>query len=94
LRESDIVCRWGGEEFLVVLKHCDLDAAWQLAEKIRTTIERETVVWGVEKISVQGSLGVVQRHSGESIDQLLARADQALYRAKHLGRNRAEKDAD
>jgi PleD family two-component response regulator len=52
------------------------------------------VVWGVEKISVQGSLGVVQRHSGESIDQLLARADQALYRAKHLGRNRAEKDAD
>ena len=94
LRESDIVCRWGGEEFLVVLKHCDLDAAWQLAEKIRTTIERETVVWGVEEISVQASLGVVQRHPGELREQLLARADQAMYRAKHLGRNRTEKDAD
>ena len=94
LRESDIVCRWGGEEFLVVLKYCDLDAAWQLAEKIRTTIERETVVWGVEEISVQASLGVVQRHTGESRDQLLARADQTMYRAKHLGRNRTEKDTD
>nr|WP_321469231.1 sensor domain-containing diguanylate cyclase [uncultured Desulfobulbus sp.] len=94
LRESDIVCRWGGEEFLVVLKCCNLDAAWQLAEKIRTTIERETVVWGVEEISVQASLGVVQRHTGEPRDQLLARADQTMYRAKHLGRNRTEKDAD
>ncbi len=92
LRQSDIVCRWGGEEFLVVLKHCDLDAAWQLAEKIRTTIGRETVVWDTEEISVQASLGVVQRGPGEHREELLARADRALYRAKDMGRNRTEKD--
>jgi diguanylate cyclase (GGDEF)-like protein len=91
LRESDIICRWGGEEFLVVLKQCDLDAAYRLAEKIRIAVAEEVFVWGTEELSVQLSLGVVQRQPGELREHLLHRADAALYKAKHNGRNRTER---
>jgi diguanylate cyclase (GGDEF)-like protein len=91
LRESDIVCRWGGEEFLVLLKNCGLDAAFQLAEKIRNTVGKETIVWGTDELHVQVSLGVAQRQPDEQRENLLARADQAMYRAKNNGRNRTER---
>lgn len=93
LRESDIVCRWGGEEFLVVLKRCDLDAAYRLAEKIRIAVAEKIFVWGNEELSVHMSLGVVQRLPGELREHLLHRADAALYQAKHNGRNRTERGA-
>lgn len=87
LRESDIVCRWGGEEFLVLLKNCDIEAAFQLAEKIRTTLEREVLVWETSELHVRCSLGVAQRQPDEQRDSLLTRVDRALYRAKKNGRN-------
>ncbi len=87
LRESDIVCRWGGEEFLALLKNCDIEAAFQLAEKIRTTLERETLVWGTSEIHVRCSLGVAQRQPDEQRESLMTRADRALYQAKDNGRN-------
>jgi len=87
LRESDIVCRWGGEEFLALLKNCDIEAAFQLAEKIRTTLERETLVWGTSEMHVRCSLGVAQRQPDEQRESLMTRADRALYQAKDNGRN-------
>ncbi len=87
LRHSDIVCRWGGEEFLVVIKGSAGTEALPLAEKIRSTVEagafrcRDTVV------PVTISLGIASYIDGETPDELIARADQALYAAKGEGRN-------
>ena len=87
LRHSDIVCRWGGEEFLVVIKGAAGTEALPLAEKIRSTVEagafrcRDTVV------PVTISLGIASYIDGETPDELIARADQALYAAKGEGRN-------
>ncbi len=88
IRESDIVCRWGGEEFLLVLPDCDLDQAVAIAEKVRAAIEnrRVTLAWG--SISVTVSLGAAQLRAGERRDDLIKRSDEALYVAKAAGRNR------
>ena len=88
VRESDVIGRWGGEEFLVLLKNCDLAQAMTVAEKIRTAMaSRDFVTEGVTW-PVTVSLGVAQFRPGESEDSLVGRADAALYRAKSEGRNR------
>jgi diguanylate cyclase (GGDEF)-like protein len=87
LRESDIVCRWGGEEFLVVLKGTIADQGRPLAEKIRSAVETGTFRHGETIVSVTVSLGVATYVNGETPDQLIARADKALYEAKNRGRN-------
>jgi len=91
LRDADIVCRWGGEEFLVILKNCGIDDAFQIAEKIRLTVAGLTVVFRDVNMLVNISLGVAQWQVGENEETLLMRADSAMYRAKSNGRNRTEK---
>jgi diguanylate cyclase (GGDEF)-like protein len=87
VRGNDLVSRWGGEEFMVLLKECELPAAQQLAETIRTTIEG--CDFGLGK-PVTVSLGVAMYQNNESTDSFFTRVDQALYKAKHRGRNRLE----
>lgn len=87
LRKADIVCRWGGEEFLVVVKDIPEAEGRQLAEKIRSAVESGSFHHKSETIAVTVSLGVAAHGQGETADQLIARADQALYAAKHAGRN-------
>lgn len=87
LRQSDLVCRWGGEEFLVLLKGTNAEQGQQLAEKIRLAIESSTYRHGEQSIPVTASLGVAAYTAGETLDQLIARADHALYDAKRKGRN-------
>lgn len=87
LRKADIVCRWGGEEFLVVVKDIPEAEGRQLAEKIRSAVESGPFHHKGETIAVTVSLGVAAHGQGETADQLIARADQALYAAKHAGRN-------
>lgn len=87
LRESDIVCRWGGEEFLVVLKGSAEAQGHPLAEKIRDAVEAGTFHYGETTVPVTISLGVAAYIDGETPDQLIARADKALYEAKDRGRN-------
>jgi diguanylate cyclase (GGDEF)-like protein len=88
LRESDIVCRWGGEEFLVVIKSAEAAQGQTLAEKIRGTVENGAFRWQGKQVPVTVSLGVAFYKDGETPEQLIARADQALYAAKEAGRNR------
>ena len=85
VRETDTVCRWGGEEFIVLLPQTNLENAASLAEYLRSAIEK-TRVAHLPPITI--SIGVAQHQSGEPAENLLKRADAALYRAKNLGRNR------
>jgi len=88
LRASDIVSRWGGEEFLVVLKDVNQDQAAQLAEKVRGAVERAVTAQRDKAIRVTISLGVSAYQQGDTPEKLIARADRALYAAKEQGRKR------
>jgi diguanylate cyclase (GGDEF)-like protein len=91
LRESDVLCRWGGEEFLILLKNCTLEKATSIAENLRGTIEgndfSRTTDLLKTRMNVTVSMGVAQCKENESEDSVFERADQALYQAKENGRN-------
>jgi len=90
LRGVDVLARWGGEEFVVLLPHCDGDQAQRLAEKLRALIAAEPFpVVG----QVTSSFGVAEFRHPESADAWLNRADAALYQAKAAGRNRVRRGA-
>jgi len=83
-----IVGRLGGEEFAILLEGAGIDAATAHAETLRVGLARLSFETGRGGLSVTCSLGVAEAQPGESIDQLLKRADAALYEAKESGRNR------
>ncbi len=85
-RQGDTVARWGGEEFVVVLPETDLAGAQRFAERLRRTIEAQSV--GDMKTSA--SCGVATMLPEDNVEELLRAADQALYQAKTNGRNRTE----
>jgi len=85
IRTEDVAARWGGEEFIIILPHTTCDAAAALAERIRAAFEHHPD--HDVPIDLSASFGVVQLQEDEDHDTLLRRADDALYRAKHLGRN-------
>jgi diguanylate cyclase (GGDEF)-like protein len=87
LRTSDTVCRWGGEEFLMILNGCDADAGIALAEKLRVALEGDPELRALVPNGVTASFGVAQLTSDESVESLVGRADKALYQAKLTGRN-------
>lgn len=84
LRKSDILARWGGEEFVVMLPHCALSGAVHLAEKLRRLLESAPVE-GVGVVTA--SFGVSQFAPQETVGECLRRVDSALYAAKSAGRN-------
>lgn len=89
LRESDILSRWGGEEFLFLLPATALDTAADIAERLRKEIGALEIDCSEQlKLNISATFGIAQRKDGESFDALLARADQALYEGKHSGKNR------
>ena len=88
VRESDSLFRTGGEEFMVLLTATDTAGAIKLAERMRKRIEQSRYVADKTVIRYTTSIGVASYIPEENIHTLLARADQALYRAKHQGRNR------
>lgn len=91
VRASDVTCRWGGEEFLALLRDCDGEQAYALAEKIRVAMEQTPFTSEGKSTVMTASLGVAQYRPGEDLDALLRRADKALYAAKQGGRNRAQR---
>ena len=84
LRMNDVLARWGGEEFVVMLPHCASGGAMHLAEKFRFLIATEPFN---EVGTVTSSFGVAEYRPHESLDSWLKRADDALYQAKSEGRN-------
>lgn len=88
LRGCDHLGRWGGEEFIVLATHSDVDAAIGLAERLRSLVA-ELRIEGLEQ-TVTVSIGVAVWQPGDSCKTLISRADDAMYRAKHGGRNRVE----
>lgn len=85
-RAADVVARWGGEEFIVLAPRTDSEGAVVLAERLREVIA--TMEGPEEPVSVTASIGVAQWRPGESANDLVGRADRALYQAKDGGRNR------
>lgn len=85
LRVEDTLCRWGGEEFIVVVPASEAHEAWRLGERLRCIVTDTHVL---EAYQVTVSVGVASARAGDSSVSLVARADQALYRAKRSGRNR------
>jgi diguanylate cyclase (GGDEF)-like protein len=88
LRASDIVSRWGGEEFIVVLKGATFATAQALAEKIRVQAQLCQVEYGGGRLFFTVSIGLAQGQGGEALEGIVDRADRALYLAKGHGRNR------
>lgn len=87
LAPQDILCRWGGEEFLMLVPQMDLSRAAELAEEFRRLIaDRELKVNGAH-IGITVSIGVAEHQAHESAEDLIKRADLALYQAKEAGRN-------
>ncbi|MBU1777565.1 MAG: diguanylate cyclase [Gammaproteobacteria bacterium] len=87
IRANDVVARWGGEEFMVLLPHSEVQAALNVAEKLRQAIA-EYVFDNVGHLTA--SFGVVAFESQDDFNSLLKRVDDALYLAKQQGRNRVE----
>ena len=83
-RTEDIVARFGGEEFIMLLSNCDLENAINKAEKLREAIERSKP----EGLLVTSSIGVALLSSDDNMDTLFDRADEAVYKAKETGRNK------
>lgn len=87
-RGSDIYCRYGGEEFLLVLPQMAQDSAMERAEQLRSAMAAAPVPYGAEMIAVTASFGVATfPRDGRTGDELIAAADRALYAAKAAGRN-------
>jgi diguanylate cyclase (GGDEF)-like protein len=85
IRTEDVAARWGGEEFIVILPHTSRDAAASLAERIRVTFARYSD--SAAPLALSASFGVVQLQNEEDADAFIRRADDALFSAKHGGRN-------
>ena len=91
VRQTDLVARWGGEEFVVAYLCTALTGGQTAAERLRVAIAAlvvETGAWG--RIPVTASLGIAELQPGENLDSLVARADAAMYLAKSGGRNRLQ----
>ncbi len=92
LRASDLLARTGGEEFAIIMPMTPLNAAGDLAERLRKRIESLKIDSGEDTLRVSSSFGVAGWRNSFSADELIKRADNALYRAKESGRNRVAID--
>ncbi len=91
MRDGDIVGRWGGEEFIIVMHDTNLDEGREVAERVRRHIETLEIQLDETTMTLTASLGISELTSNEqTIEPAVARADTALYAAKRAGRNRVE----
>lgn len=91
IRGIDLACRYGGEEFVIVMPETDLHVAGMVADRLRRSVAGEpfTIEKGTRRIDVTVSIGIsALEGKAEPVADVMKRADQALYRAKHDGRNR------
>ncbi|MBM3609303.1 MAG: PleD family two-component system response regulator [Alphaproteobacteria bacterium] len=95
IRNADLICRIGGEEFIVIMPDTTMDVAALIAERVRGAVQAELfrIRSGAADIPVTVSIGLADECGNPDPDQLVRRADQALYRSKHEGRNRVTQAA-
>jgi diguanylate cyclase (GGDEF)-like protein len=92
IRQGDVFGRWGGEEFIVLLKDVGMDKAFVQAERLRLAVKESPYLHKGEPIVVTLSIGLASCRPGQGEEKhLFARADRALYRAKEAGRDRTER---
>jgi len=87
-RQSDVVARYGGEEFVIIFPGAAAKDAFKVAEAIRQAVEEEKFVFKGQPYSTSMSMGLVQFTKEKTKEELIEKADQALYRAKKEGKNR------
>jgi diguanylate cyclase (GGDEF)-like protein len=85
LRQSDIYARWGGEEFIIIMPHTNLETAKNVATKLQELVR--TITYGDGSQTITASFGIAQHQQEEQSQSLLRRADDALYEAKNKGRD-------
>ena len=90
LRSEDIFFRYGGEEFVVVFPHTNQEDAQQVAKRMRAIISDSEIKIANKSIAMTVSMGVSEFKKNDSVEYRLSQADEALYKAKNLGRNRVE----
>jgi diguanylate cyclase (GGDEF)-like protein/PAS domain S-box-containing protein len=88
IRHSDVFARWGGEEFILLLKETGIETAYEKAEKLRVLFE-ESDFSPVAKVT--SSFGVIEKRPEETYLEMFSRVDNALYKAKNLGRNNVKR---
>lgn len=93
LRGTDVLARWGGEEFLVLLPETSIEGALALLERVRSDVAALSVESALGPIRITVSTGLAAGHAGQTLEQVLEQADEALYQAKAQGRDRVERHA-
>jgi diguanylate cyclase (GGDEF)-like protein len=88
LRRSDYVFRIGGEEFLILLPNTEIDDAMGIIERIRSDVEKTPLRYGDKEINLTASFGLAEVDKNDHINKTIKEADEKLYLAKKLGRNR------
>jgi len=86
-RLNDLVCRYGGEEFAVILPNTDMEGAYVYCEKIRETVAKQIFICDQERFHITLSAGCTSSLEASSHEELILHADQALFQAKSMGRN-------
>ncbi len=90
MRASDMLFRYGGEEFALILSGTNIDGARQVGERIRTTVSAHSFLFGDQQIPLTVSIGVASLGRRDSAKRLFNKADDALYQAKKAGRNQVQ----
>jgi len=88
IRPTDVISRYGGEEFVILLPETPVEAAASVMSRVQRELTKRIFLHNNERVLITFSAGVAQRAFGESQEELIARADQALYHAKQAGKNR------
>ncbi len=88
LRPTDILARYGGEEFVIILPETDAEEGFHVMQRVQRELTKNIFLHNNQKVLITFSAGVAQRQAQEPQEQVIQRADEAMYRAKHAGRNR------
>ncbi len=87
LQETTFISRWGGEEFLIIMPHCNGDEAFTVLEKLRRDIQKSVIKVGESEINITMTFGLTEFGFHQDIDRVIKEADEKLYYGKSNGRN-------
>lgn len=94
LRNMDIVARWGGDEFLVIIPNIDSKHLKIIANRISSFIKESWLIINDKKVGITASIGGTMAKKEDTIESLIERADREMYKSKMLGRNRVSLSED